>query len=240
MKKLKDADISDGIKAYNLSRLINGGFNVPDGFIINESDIINLQSGNIDELSKYFSEIEHKSIFFVLRPSINTFESENKKYNKISESIMQIFRMNHALSVIVKYVIESAQEKHSEIIDNNKDVSVNFIFHCMIHNCILKGIAFSAAIDDNGSEVIRIEASESTSDKILPGSNSSSMINIQKSELYNDDVLIDVYGKSFDYSKMIDLAKETDRIEKYFKKPVIIEWCISNEGEIFIVQVDSV
>ena len=238
MKNLKDADISDGIKAYNLSRLINGGFNVPDGFILNESDIEEIFSENTTDPMKYFSECKPAS-YYAVRLSLRNEEDKNNSFDETFESKLFLKRKPEKLIQAMKYVISSAKENHPDIFNYNNSVSLNIIIQNMIKESSLIGIAFSNAVDDNGNEIIRIEASEALADKLVPGSSSLSMVNVLKSDLNNNDEIIDVYGKSFDYSKMAELAKEVYNIEKYFKKPVRIEWCISDKGEIFFVQADT-
>ena len=237
MKKLKDADISDGIKAYNLSRLINGGFKVPDGFVLNESDIIKILSGNTTEFRDYFSDSD--SLYTsAVRISLKHKNSEYYSFDETFISKMCVNKNPDKLIQAINYVISCAKDNHQDIFDHNKELPFNIIIQNMIEDTALIGIAFSNAVDENGKEIIRIEASDVHAEKIKQGNLSSSLINVLKNDLNNDDVLIDVYGKSYDYSKMADLAREVYKIEKYYGEPVKTEWCIS-KGEIFFVQVDT-
>lgn len=237
MKKLQDAEIFDGDAAYILSCLKSAGFNVFNGIVLNEYDILKILSGITNELFKYLSEF-HGERDFVVMMSVY---SENRDYNLfegLSGTKLFVNYNSDEITNAIKYFINIANKKHAESADNKNRFSLNLIIQNVTFFTTLTGFAFSNAIDRNGSEIIRIEAHEGVGEIIEHGSSSLSMINVNKKDLFKKDPNIKVYGKAFDYSRIIDIALEVNKIEKYLKEPVAVEWYITNKGEIIFSKVD--
>ena len=229
MKRLKDAELSDGWKAYGISCLMSEELNVTDGIIINENDIKKIIAGNTEELEKYLSDIRLYDDLAV-RVSIGNPTDSDISYKGIFKSKFDIPFDMEKLKDAVKSVSESAKEK---IGDFNVNKPFNIIIQKMLYNTVLSGFAFSNAIEKNGEKIIRIEINEELTKKAVPGRKTSSVVTIKRSELFTEDPKINIHGKPHNYDKMIKLARTVYRLEKYFNKPVFVEWCTTNNNYIY-------
>ncbi len=234
MKKIINAGINDGGKAYGLSLLSSGGFNIPDGFVINERDIQNIIAGKTEEFEGYLSAFEADDKFAV-RSSAFGEDGEKNSFAGIFETKLDVENDLTELTEAIKYVRDSSEGAAANSYDENNSHSMNIVIQRMIHP-VLSGVAFSNAVEETGDDVVRIEAVEGLAEKLVSGRSSSSVITVKKSDIFSEEAKIQISGKAFDYSKMQDLAREVYRMEKYFKKEIDTEWCIDENGVIFFVQ----
>ena len=222
MKNLKNAEKSDGNKAYGLSQLIQGNFNVPDGIVINEKDIEKIIEGNTEELENYLSDLRIYDDLTVRVSAVSKDDATSYKGIFKSKNFVP-FDMSK-LSDAVQYVNNCAKDKMSEY---KIDDSFNIIIQKMIKDVVFSGVAFSDILDEKGNKVVKIQCDRVFQMETVQ--KNTAVITIKKSEVFDENAKVSIYGKANDYSKMLNLARDVCRIEKRFNRPVIVGWCITEK-----------
>lgn len=234
MKKIKDAIACDGGKAFGLSKLTEGGFDVPEGFVIGKDDIEDILEGKTDELERYLSDLKYVDKFAV-RSSACGEDGETNSYAGIFETKLNVENDPAKISEAVKYVFNSASGARVESYIKDKDHEMNVVVQKMI-SPVLAGVAFSGAVNTDGEDVIRIEAVEGLAENLVSGRTSSSVVTVSKKELFNEDVKIHITGKALDYRQILILARKVKNIADYFESDMDVEWCIDENQKIYFVQ----
>jgi len=234
MKWLRDSGKNDGGKAYGLSVLIAGGFCVPEGFVAGSEDIKKILAGDTDELKKYLSDFS-SSEYFAVRSSAGSEDGEERSFAGIFETKLNVPNVISEITEAVRYVSDSAAGSRAEAYDSDGDHRMNIVIQRMI-SPVLAGVAFSGVTDEDGSEVIRIEAVEGLAEKLVSGRSSSSVITFPAAQAGNADAVVSIKGRPLDYSRIQMLAGEVKRMSEYFGRDIDTEWCIDRDGKIYFVQ----
>lgn len=234
MKYLKDAGIADGGKAYGLARLIAGGFNVPDGFVVEYDDIADILNGNTDELEKYLAVFPEGSELAV-RSSASGEDGENNSFAGIFDTVLNVECSVAAVSDALKKVNASSCGSRADAYDERGTHKMNIVVQQMI-DPLLAGVAFSDAVDENGESVIRIEAVEGLGEKLVSGRSSASVVTVSKKSLSDGEPVLRIRGKALDYSRFSELAVNVNRISEFLGHDADVEWCIDKNGKVRFVQ----
>lgn len=217
-----------GGKAANLGKLIKLGFNVPKGFVCtskeNIDDIYNMYNKlKLDKVAVRSSAICEDGIRNSYAGQFETFLNINKE--EIIKSIEKCYASNKSEN-IKGYINEK------KIIDENTKVSV--IVQEMIDGDI-SGVMFTQN-PVNGDDAVIVESVLGVGEKLVQGESTPTQIIINKNTLIIENKI----GQEMLTDNEIEtLSKIGLDIERFFKAPQDIEWCLK-DGEIYILQTRNI
>lgn len=139
---LKEAKNDCGGKAYGLYRLIQADINVPEGFVIENSQ--SLSNENISELETKLKEFA-KNDKLAVRSSASDEDGNIKSFAGIFETILNVENDINDVKEAIKKVNDSANTDKTKNYSNNK-FKMNVVVQKMI-NPRISGICFTNAID---------------------------------------------------------------------------------------------
>jgi len=214
-----------GGKAANLGELIKAGFNVPQGFVLQE-----INKDDKDRIYHCFGKLDTQEVS--VRSSANFEDSTSSSFAGLFESKLNIKRVNLISSVKEVFnsknsdkIIAYAELKNIDL----KELKLSVIVQKMI-KADFSGTCFTANPITGDKETV-IEWVSGLGDKLVSGyvtpyscivkDNSIGHERIQTYEVTND--------------KILELAVVCRKIEDHFGYPMDIEWSIENT-ELFILQ----
>ena len=229
LDEISKKDIQEvGGKASNLGELIKLGFNVPKGFVCtskeNREDIYNMYNKlKLDKVAVRSSAICEDGIQNSYAGQFETFLNINKE--EIIRSIEKCYDSNESEN-IKGYINEK------NIIDDNTKVSV--IVQEMIDGDI-SGVMFTKN-PVSGNDTIVIESVLGLGEKLVQGEVTPTQITINKNTL----IIVNRIGKEMlSDNEIKTLSRIGLDIERFFKAPQDIEWCLKDE-EIYILQTRNI
>ena len=234
---LKDADDSMGGKAYGLSQLIKAEINVPDGFVIPNNEIIKILENDqnvMAELKDKLSAFSENSLFAV-RSSACAEDGAENSYAGMFESKLNVKNAVQAVVSAVKYVNCSAESLRVSEYSGGVQQKMNIVVQQMV-NPRIAGVAFSKAIDIDGTEVILIECVEGLADKLVAGKVVASRITVPAVNSGKTSDKISYYGTPINCEGIDILINNIRNVAKYFHNDMDIEWCIDENNHVFLVQ----
>lgn len=264
MYDLNDKNKSMGEKALNLSKLIENGFNVPKGFVIDSKTTKNMIS-NHNEIKRILNSINLKNIndkvdnlkvkfndkyddkilrYFnrknlekvAVRSSSNLEDLEKHSFAGLFESYLNIEREN--LISNVKNCIKSMFSKRVMIylLQNNFDLT-ELNISIIVQKMVdskYSGVIFSKNPINNDEKEIVIEISKGLGEDIVSGKKTPNDYVIDKK---NQEIIKKEEKENINgiEKKLKLLTKKTKEIESIFDSPVDIEFSFDDK-ELFILQ----
>jgi len=229
LDEISKKDVQEvGGKASNLGELIKLGFNVPRGFVCtskeNRDNIYNMYNKlKLDKVAVRSSAICEDGIQNSYAGQFETFLNINKE--EIIKSVEKCYDSNKSEN-IKGYINEK------NIVDDNTKVSV--IVQEMIDGDI-SGVMFTKN-PVSGNDTIIIESILGLGEKLVQGEVTPTQITINKNTLIIENKI----GKEMlSDNEIKTLSRIGLDIERFFKAPQDIEWCI-RDGEIYILQTRNI
>ena len=258
MKDIESVNL--GGKANSLIRLQKLGLPVPEFFVLSASyfeefvkyngifeKIKNLLVNKQYELIKEevikadFSESMKNEIYlkakeinsetFSVRSSANNEDGKVKSFAGQYETFLNV-SLNNLLGSIKKCWLSVLQDNVVSYMDEDINLySVNVIIQKMI-NPEFAGVAFSVDPTSKSRNYSIIEVCEGVGEKLVSGEVTPTRIAVQRNILEIDLKFGDI---NIPYEKIIELEKFILLIEKAYKTPIDMEWCLFNNN-IYILQ----
>lgn len=225
-----------GGKAFNLQRLIKYGLDVPTTYVVDVSTTKKILNGEIN--ISYFLDYLPNTLYAVRSSGVNE-DGQIHSFAGLFDSYLNVNKMD--LEQSLKECALSVQNKRVDSYTKNlsllSNLNIAIIIQDMI-DCQYSGVCFTAdpIIIDRSTMIFEI--GEGLGDKIVSGEISPLTISVRKNNLSSAVKGYGDYNEFFarEFQKYLNLLFEKCLlIEKFYKNPVDIEWCISN-GQIKILQ----
>lgn len=227
-----------GGKAKGLSQLVRLGIPIPKGFAISSNMIDGLllkkDKQAINEFLDFLNNLS-KSKKIAVRSSASSEDGQGKSFAGIFKTMLNV---NNELEEVLKAISYVRASAETEIVNayDNKNQEMNIIIQEMV-NPTISGVAFTEAIDLDGSKVFLIECVEGLADQLVSGKITPSRITFQinKEGKINQESLSFV-GKILDIKALENLMPHFQTIIDGFETPMDLEWCVDEEYNPYVVQ----
>lgn len=228
---LKDSTKKCGGKAYGLSKLIEIGVPVPNGFVIYNVDINDIDEEKIIQKLQMFEE----SDILAIRSSASNEDGVYESYAGIFDTVLNV---NNNIDDVLNSIKKVYNSKNSSVVknySNQSDIKMNIIIQKMIEPK-MSGICFSKAIDIDGSDVSLIEYTDGLGDKLVSGQVDSNRVIVKYADNHLDTKNFRIEGNFQDFTAFDKLIKIIDKVIKNFVYDLDIEWCIDKNNNPYLVQ----
>ncbi len=231
IKDLKDIKIEEikifGGKAANLGFLMNNGFNVPDGFCIS-TKIKKLDKETKNEISKRYKTLKSK---VSVRSSATVEDAKNASFAGQFDTFLNIDSETKLFNSIKKCWNSTKSNRALSYIEdkNIENLNMAIIVQKMI-DADFAGVIFT--VNPIKKRGMLIEVTKGLGDKLVSGEITPNTYAIDKKSF---KIKNDVLKFDFDTSIIKKLSQTSLEIEKLYKFPQDIEFCIKGE-KIFILQ----
>ena len=229
--KLKEAKNDCGGKAYGLYKLIQAGINVPEGFVIEDSQ--SLSNENISELENKLKEFA-KNDKLAVRSSASDEDGNIKSFAGIFETVLNVKNYINDVTEAIKKVNDSANTDKTKNYSNNK-FKMNVVVQKMI-NPRISGICFTNAIDFSGKRCAMFEYVQGIGETLVSGKSNSNRIIVK----YNDDKLVynhaRLEGSLINFTGFEELCNLITKAINNYDKNLDIEWCIDENNVANLLQ----
>jgi len=224
---LEDRETRIGMKAESLIRLREGGFNVPDGFVVTADE---LNSFNDADLVKYADE----NVFYAVRSSGTSEDLANSSFAGQYDSYLNVRGIANLRAAIEK----CARSIHNDRVTayakrNGIDIAASkmaVIVQRMVQ-AQKAGVAFSIDSVNGLDKEIIIEAVRGLGEQLVSGHVNPDYYS------YNwfEEKLTDYNGGALTQEEVRKLGAVILDIQIFYGFPVDVEWAITG-GEIHILQ----
>ena len=210
-----------GMKAEGLINLREGGFNVPDGFVVTVDEV---HAVTAEQLSEYADE----NIEYAVRSSGTSEDMQNSSFAGQYETFLNVKGYKNLLEAIHK----CAESLHSERVTayakrSGIDISASkmaVIVQCMVHS-EKSGVAFSVDSVNGNDKEIMIEAVTGLGDELVSGHVTPDYYSYN----WYDEVFTTYNGGVLTRDEVKKLAEIVLAIQVYHGFPVDVEWAITGD-----------
>ena len=229
--ELKEAKNNCGGKAYGLYRLIQAGINVPEGFVIEDSQ--SLSNENISELENRLKELD-KNDKLAVRSSASDEDGNIKSFAGIFETVLNVKNDINDVTKSIKKVNDSANTDKTKNYSNN-NFQMNVVVQKMI-NPKISGICFTNVIDFSGKRCVMFEYVQGIGETLVSGKSNSNRIIVK----YNNDKLdynhARLEGSLINFTGFEALCNLITKAINNYDKNLDIEWCIDENNVAYLLQ----
>lgn len=175
------------------------------------------------------------NILVAVRSSADNEDGAQKSFAGMFESKLNVPTNKKDLRDAISSVITSgASLRVNEYDDNNNNIGV--VIQKMV-DPVISGVAFTSAIDTDGSDVVLIEATYGLGDKLVSGLVTPTQIKVP----VHDNILnadnICISGKLLPSIDLINnLIKQIQILRNKSTKKLDTEWCIDSDNNVWFVQ----
>lgn len=232
LKAAKDIKLVGG-KAYSLHRLINGGFNVPAGFVVTTAAKMKMSDELKSKILAEFDKLGSQKV--AVRSSAVAEDGAKDAWAGQFDTFLNVERQG--LIEAVEKCWRSANSARAKAYAKDKGIEsggVAVIVQAMVPASV-SGVAFSVHPVSQDRRQMVIEAVEGLAEKLVSGTHTPDTYIIDKS---NFDVLESHLAGNepiLQATRIKDVADKIKEIEILFGLPVDIEWSYLNK-QLFILQ----
>ena len=222
-----------GGKARALNKLMDGGFNVPDGFVISTISFNNLSSELKTEILDNFDRLGAESV--AVRSSAVAEDGAKDAWAGQFDSFLNVER--DELPEAIEKCWASAESLRAKAYAKDRDLqsgNVAVIIQKMIPAQIA-GVAFSVHPVLTGKNRMVIEAVRGLGEQLVSGVLTPDTYILDRQSFGVVDSELTKPTPIIGDLELVKLAKEIIKIEELFGFPVDVEWAIAN-GELYILQ----
>lgn len=220
-----------GGKAAGLALLNKMKMPVPQWMALNWSQAESISDEILDKIIEYFGS----NNLVAVRSSADNEDGSQKSFAGMFESKLNIKTTKKDLRNAISSVIASGASLRVNEYDGS-DNNMGVVIQKMV-NPVVSGVAFTHAIDTDGSDVVLIEATYGLGDKLVSGLVTPTQIKVP---IRNDILDIDnlsVSGKLLPSIDLINnLIKQIQILRNKSKKKLDTEWCIDSDNNVWFVQ----
>lgn len=222
---------SCGGKAAGLNLLDKLKMPVPQWMALNWNQASNLSDKLLDELIEYFGA----NTLVAVRSSAANEDGTQKSFAGMFESKLNIPVNKKDLSRAISDVVASGVSLRVNEYDGNTN-NVGVVIQKMI-SPIISGVAFTHAIDINGTDVVLIEVTSGLGDKLVSGLVTPTQIKVPVHDNILDVNNISVSGNLLPGIDLINhLIEQIQILREKSKIKLDTEWCIDSKGNVWFVQ----
>ena len=232
-KKYSNNDNTDtcGGKAAGLTLLNKLKMPVPQWTALNWEQASNISDKTLDEIIKYFGT----NILVAVRSSAANEDGTQKSFAGMFESKLNIPTTKKDLRNAISSVIASGKSLRVNEYDGDTN-NMGIVIQKMV-NPVISGVAFTSAIDTDGSEVVLIEVTSGLGDKLVSGLVTPTQIKVPVRNNILDSNNISISGKLLPGIDSINsLIEKIQILKNKSKKKLDTEWCIDSDGHVWFVQ----
>lgn len=235
-KPLNLVDNSFGGKAMGLKHLINAGVNVPAGISIPPQNLLKVirqfPKQVMVDITSYFDSND----LIAVRSSALNEDGVEQSFAGQYKTILNVQNNEESLKSALQTVFDSSLSKEIQKYSGNQQDLMGVVVQKMI-DPKYAGVMFTEATDLNGDNCCLIEVVEGLGEKLVSGhSNTTRMIIPYRNDTYLDLKNARIEGEIQDKTIIYYLVESINKINKYFKKGMDIEWCIDKNNIPYIVQ----
>lgn len=220
-----------GGKAAGLALLNKMKMPVPQWIALNWSQASNISDKLLDKIIEYFGSDN----LVAVRSSADNEDGTQKSFAGMFESKLNVPTTKNDLRNAISSVIASGTSLRVNEYDGGNN-NMGIVIQKMIKP-IISGVAFTDAIDTDGSDVVLIEATYGLGDKLVSGLVTPTQIKVP----IHDDILdqdnIFISGKLLPGIDLINnLIKQIQILRNKSKTKLDTEWCIDSDNNVWFVQ----
>ncbi len=227
LQSIKNRKPLIGMKAESLIRLREGGFNVPDGFVITSDEAFSFSE---EELGSYLKS----GVSYAVRSSGTSEDLADSSFAGQYDTFLNVSGAENLSSAIRKCAGSLYNERVAAYCERSNidfnDCKIAVIVQEMV-NSDKAGVAFSVdSINGNDKEIL-IEAVKGLGEQLVSGHVTPDSYSYnwyaEKTTVYSGDTL--------SYDEVRSLALKVLEIQIFYGFPVDVEWAFKN-NEIYILQ----
>ncbi len=222
-----------GGKARGLKVLRDLGLSVPDAFVIIHPDLSKIDDSFLEQQIGRLG-IGPKAV----RSSAVSEDGHQASFAGQFETFLHLTTLPEIKNAIRKCVEAAGTERVKNYASNillDADLRISVILQNMV-NAHVAGVVFSANPVNNRRDKILINAVEGNGESLVSGKKDAVQYEIYRSGS-NIAEQIRLHGNLLSESQITDILEGTKRSEKFYGKPVDLEWALDMAGQIQWLQV---
>ena len=237
LKELNQDEVKRvGGKAASLSAMLKEGFLVPNGFVLSFSNHTNDVDNYRWGIKSFYSQMGN-NVSVAVRSSAS---GEDGKEHSFAGQYSTYLNVNGWEGIVsaVKRCCFSLTNKRAQEYRESKGITGDNYMSVVVQEMVparFSGVMFTKDPITNDESKIYIETTEGLGDKLVGGTVTPSLYVIEKKEFKVVEEHVTSGPRIFmvDLKALCNVGKD---IEKFFKSPQDIEFCITKMGLPYIVQ----
>jgi len=220
-----------GGKAAGLALLNKMKMPVPQWMALDWAQASSVSDGVLDKIIDFFGA----NVFVAVRSSAANEDGAQKSFAGMFESKLNVPTDKKDLRNAISSVVASGGSMRVSEYDGVSN-NVGVVIQKMV-NPVISGVAFTSAIDTDGSEVVLIEVTSGLGDKLVSGLVTPTQIKVPVRDNILDADNISISGKLLPGMDLINrLIEQIQILRNKSKKKLDTEWCIDCDGNVWFVQ----
>lgn len=223
-----------GGKAYNLGRLLNLNYKVPNGYVITSKVSDNLEFFESVEFKKFLEKLDQDKLYSV-RSSADVEDSAQNAFAGQFESYLHV--SVDKISEMIKSVWDSSKSEH--VTHLLKDLNIEKANMAVVIQEMIEpqfsGVIFGANIESRNTDQVTLEVVNDYADKVVDGVAKSRKIIFDK---FTSKVVLDSNKNGIDISESLIsiLFDMYIKLEENFNNLQDVEWTIGKNSQIYLLQ----